>query len=233
MGRATVSGWVSGGGRAVILDSNGEQVEALAAELVGRGGEAVALVADITDADAARLAVQDTLARYGRLDFLHNNAFAPWRGNDTAALLGDLSDRHWDHVLDVGLRSTFRFTRAVLPVMQRQGGGAIVNMSSTAGYHAEPYIGAYAAAKAGVIQLTKATAVEYGRHGIRCNAVCPGVIRTPLIEGAPLDENFIRGIPLGRLGQPDEIAHTILFLASDLASYVTGAILVADGGRTL
>jgi meso-butanediol dehydrogenase/(S,S)-butanediol dehydrogenase/diacetyl reductase len=117
--------------------------------------------------------------------------------------------------------------------MAAQGGGSIVNTSSTAAFHAEPRIGAYAVAKAALSQLTRAVAVEYASMSIRCNAVCPGVIQTPLIAGAPLDADFMRTIPMGRLGTPEEIAHVVLFLASDLASYVTGAIVVADGGRTI
>jgi NAD(P)-dependent dehydrogenase (short-subunit alcohol dehydrogenase family) len=233
MGRATALGWASRGGKVVIVDRTREQAEAVVRQIVESGGDAFAIGADITDPGAAEALVFATVERYGRLDFLHNNAFAPWRGEDSAVLLGEVSDGHWDHVMDLGLRSMFRLTRAVVPVMTRQACGAIVNMSSTAGFHAEPYVSAYAVAKAGVIQLTKATAVEYSGKGIRCNAVCPGVIRTPMIEEAPLDRSFMQGIPMGRLGEAEEIANAVLFLASDLAAYVTGAVLVADGGRTI
>lgn len=233
IGRATALGWARRGGRVAILDRDHAAADAVAREIQGSDGVAFAIGADITNPGAARAAVSATLERYGRLDFLHNNAFAPWRGQDATALLAEVSDAHWDHVLDLGLRTMFRFTRAVLPIMERQGCGAIVNMSSTAGYHPERRITSYAVAKAGVMQLTRMTALEYGERGIRCNAVCPGVIRTPLIDGAPLDKEFLKGIPLGRLGDPEEIANVVLFLASDLAAYVTGAIVTADGGRTL
>lgn len=231
MGRATALGWARRGGKTVIVDRNEAMAEELAREIVGSGGDAFAIGANITEPDAAANIVAATVTRYGRLDFLHNNAYAAWHENPV--LLGDVSDEHWNHVIDIGLHAMFRFTRAVLPVMTRQGSGAIVNMSSTAGFHAEPYVSAYAVAKGGVIQLTKATAVEYAGRGIRCNAVCPGVIRTPLIQGAPLDAGFIKQIPLGRLGEAEEVANVILFLASDLATYVTGAVIVADGGRTI
>ena len=233
MGKATALGWASRGGKVAILDVNLKQAEVVAQDITAMGGQAFALGTDLTQDGAADAVVSATLKRFGRIDFLHNNAFAPWRGADAAALLAGVSDANWQHTIDLGLNVLFRLTRAVLPIMEQQGGGAIVNMSSTAGYHAERHISAYAVAKAGVIQLTKATAVEYGSRGIRCNAVCPGVIRTPMIEGAPLDANFLQGIPLGRLGEPEEIAHCILFLASDLATYVTGAVLVVDGGRTI
>jgi len=135
--------------------------------------------------------------------------------------------------MTVGLTSTFRASRRAIPIMVAQGGGAIVNTSSTAAFNAEPHVGPYSVAKAGISQLTRAIAVEYAGKGVRCNAVCPGVIRTPLIDGAPLDVNFMASIPMNRLGTPEEIANVVLFLASDLASYMTGAIVVADGGRTI
>jgi NAD(P)-dependent dehydrogenase (short-subunit alcohol dehydrogenase family) len=214
-----------------ILDLHRESAEAVAREIVDQGGEAFAIGGDITGDDAPRAAVAAAVDRFGRIDFLHNNAFARWRGQDSFAPVGEVSDAHWDHVMDVGLRAMFRMTRAVLPVMVDQKGGAIVNMSSTAGYHPERGVAAYSVSKAAVLQLTRSTAIEYADRGIRCNAVCPGVIRTPLIEGAP--DDVMTGIPMGRFGEAAELANVILFLASDLASYVTGAMLVADGGRTV
>ena len=231
MGRATAIGWAGAGGKVVIVDFDLERAEGVVGEIRKAGGEAFAIKENVADADAGEHVVSVTVERFGRVDFLHNNAFAPWRGADAGALVGEVSDAQWNHVMDIGLRAMFRFTRAVLPVMTQQGRGAIVNMSSTAGYHPERSVSAYSISKAGVIQLTKATAVEYADRGIRCNAVCPGVIRTPMIEGAP--KEALLGIPMGRFGEPEEIANAILFLASDLASYVTGAILIADGGKTI
>ena len=177
--------------------------------------------------------VDGVAARHGRIDILHNNGYAAWRGEDAAALLADVGDAHWDHVIELGLTSAFVAARRAIPFMAAQGEGAIVNTSSSAAYHAEPRISSYAVAKAGISQLTRAIAVDHAEQGIRCNAVCPGVIDTPLIVGAPLDAHFMTSIPIGRLGTAEEIANVVLFLASDMASYVTGAIIVADGGRTI
>jgi len=233
IGRATALGWARHGGAVVIADLDTPRAEAVADEIAVAGGHAVSVPTDIAEQASIDAAVELAISRFGRIDFLHNNAFARWRGSDSAALLAEVGDEHWRHVMTLGLDSAFRFSRAVIPHMLRQGGGAIVNTSSTAAYHAEARVGAYGVAKAGLSQLTRSIAVEYATQGIRCNAVCPGVIQTPLIGGAPLPEDFLKTIPMGRLGQPEEIANVVLFLASDLASYVTGATIVADGGRTI
>ena len=233
IGRSTALGWAKAGGSVVIADLDMPRADTVAGEIAAAGGHAVAVQTDIAEQASIEAAVTLAISRFGRIDFLHNNAFAPWRGADSASLVADVGDEHWRHVMALGLDSAFRFSRAVIPHMLRQGGGAIVNTSSTAAYHAEARVSAYGVAKAGLSQLTRSIAVEYAAQGIRCNAVCPGVIQTPLIGGAPLPEDFLKTIPLGRTGKPEEIANVVLFLASDLASYVTGAIVIADGGRTI
>lgn len=233
IGRSTALGWAKAGGSVVIADLDMPRADRVAREIAAAGGRAVTVQTDIAELASIEAAVTLAISRFGRIDFLHNNAFAPWRGPDSAALVADVGDEHWRHVMTLGLDSAFRFSRAVIPRMLRQGGGAIVNTSSTAAYHAEARVSAYGVAKAGLSQLTRSIAVEYAPHGIRCNAVCPGVIQTPLIGGAPLPEDFLKTIPMGRAGRPEEIANLVLFLASDLASYLTGAIVVADGGRTI
>lgn len=233
IGRSTALGWAKAGGSVVIADLDAPRADTVAGQITAAGGHAVTVQTDIAEQASIEAAVMFAVSRFGRIDFLHNNAFAPWRGSDGAALVADVGDEHWRHVMALGLDSAFRFSRAVIPHMVRQGGGSIVNTSSTAAYHAEARVGAYGVAKAGLSQLTRSIAVEYATHRIRCNAVCPGVIQTPLIGGAPLPQDFLKTIPMGRIGQPEEIANVVLFLASDLASYVTGAIVVADGGRTI
>lgn len=233
IGAAVTRGFAKHGGTAVIVDFDQKRGMDLVEDIRGGGGKADFVACDLRERFQIDAMVKTVVSRHRRIDFLHNNGYAIWRGNDSAALLGGVGDEHWDHVMNVGLTSAFRVSRSVLPVMASQGGGSIVNTSSTAAYHAERHIGPYAVAKAGISQLTRAIAVEYASSGIRCNAVCPGVINTPLIAGAPLDASFIDGIPLGRLGEAEEIANVILFLASDVASYVTGALIVADGGRTI
>jgi len=233
IGRAVAAGWAARGGMAIVADYDAKRGAQAAADLVSEGGRATFVECDLRDGDSIINVVETVSREFGRIDFLHNNGFARWNGPDAASFLDGVGDAQWNHVINVGITSAFRMARAVLPIMKAQGAGAIVNTSSTAAYHAEPCISAYAVAKAGISQLTKMIAVEFGASGIRSNAVCPGVIETPLIEGAPLDEGFMKGIPMGRLGQPEEIGNVVLFLASDLASYVNGSIVIVDGGRTV
>ena len=233
IGKAVASGWAARGGHALVVDFDALRGDEVVSEIRKRGGGATFIPCDLRNHEQIDAAVDKALSDFGRIDCLHNNGFAPWRGADGHALLGDVSQENWDHVINVGLTSAFRMIQAVLPVMRRQGDGSIVNTASTAALRAEPHVGPYSIAKAGLAHLTRMVATEYGRDGIRCNAVCPGVIETPLIAGAPLPDDFVQGIPLGRLGSPEEIANVILFLASDLASYVNGAVVLADGGRTL
>ena len=192
----------------------------------------MAIPADI-DAMIAR-----AVREFGRLDVLHNNAFgvpAALRENRLARV-ADTDQEVWDYTLQVGLTAVMQATRAALPIMREQGGGAIVNTASISGLFADYGISAYNVMKAGVVNLTRGTAIEYAPWGIRCNCVCPGAIDTPLLQrsfGIPgFAEQTRAAIPMGRFGQPEEMANVVLFLASDLASYVTGAAFVADGGLT-
>ena len=233
IGRAVAEGWSSRGGLAIIADrdrSNGEQA---VSAIQSAGGEAAFIQCDLGNLDEVDSLPARIDRLSGRLDMLHNNGFAPWGGADRHALLGDVSGENWDHVISLGLTSPFRLTRAVLPLMLRQGGGTIVNTSSMAALRAQRYIGPYSVAKAALAHFTRLIAVEYAGQGIRGNAFCPGVIDTPLIVGAPIDDQFLAGIPMGRLGKPEEVANVVLFLASDLASFMTGETVTVDGGHTL
>lgn len=233
IGKAVAQGWAARGGHAMVVDRDGARAQAVVADIAALGGQASFLTCDLSDLEQVDESVAAAHTRFGRIDLLHNNGFAPWRGPDAHAYLADVSQDHWDHVMALALRAPFRLTRAVVPIMQQQGGGTIVNTSSTAALRAEPHVGPYSVAKAGISHFTRLVAKEYARDGIRCNAVCPGVIDTPLIAGAPLDEGFLGTIPMGRVGRPEEIANVVLFLASKLASYVTGETIIVDGGRTL
>jgi meso-butanediol dehydrogenase / (S,S)-butanediol dehydrogenase / diacetyl reductase len=238
IGRATAFGFAIRGGAVAVADINGENANKVAAEIKAAGGKALAVVADVTrDADIDMM-ISRTTHEFGRLDFLHNNAFGmPTRpGSGVAvAATADVDDAVWNATLDVGLTAVFRAIKRAIPVMKAQGSGAIVNTASISGLRADYGIIAYNAAKAGVINLTRVVAIEYARLGIRCNCICPGAIDTPLLGAVnqpALAACFKEVIPIGRLGRPEEMANVVLFLASDLASFVTGAAFVADGGQT-
>ena len=217
------------GASVVIADWNEEAARDLAASIEAKGGRAVAVTADISvPADAARVAAE-ALENYGKISVLVNNA-AIADGDDI--LLTE--PETWDHDVAVVLTGTFLCTRSVLPSMIEQSGGAIVNITSVNGMSA---LGneAYSAAKAGVINLTRGVAMRYGRHGIRANAIAPGTIRTPIwqdrVERDPrVFERLIKWYPLGRVGEPEDVAKAALFLASDDAGWISGAVLRVDGG---
>ena len=238
IGRATAIGFSQRGAAVAVADNNGTAAEQVVAELASAGGKAVAITADMAKpADIAAM-VERTLGAFGRLDVLHNNAFGVPSSLQGARLarVEALDQAVWDHTLQVGLTAVMQATRRVLPVMRQQGGGAIVNTASISGLFADYGIAAYNAMKAAVINFTRVVAVEYADAGIRCNCICPGAIDTPLLQRSLHIPGFAEAtnaeIPMGRLGQPEEMANVVLFLASDLASYVTGAAFVADGGLT-
>jgi meso-butanediol dehydrogenase/(S,S)-butanediol dehydrogenase/diacetyl reductase len=239
IGRATAIGFAQRGGAIAVADINGENANKVVAEVTAAGGKAIAIVADITKPAELDMMFSRTKTAFGRLDFLHNNAFgmpAAQASTHVSARAGDVDDNVWDHMLDVGLTSVFKAMKKAIPLMRANGGGAIVNTASISGLRADYGIAAYNAAKAGVINLTRVVAIEYARSGIRANCVCPGAINTPLLAPAlelpGFAAKFDDAIPMGRLGKPEEIANVVLFLASDLASFVTGAAFVADGGQT-
>jgi len=239
IGRATAIGFAQRGGAIVVADMNGENANKVAAEITTAGGKVLALVADVTKPADLDMMITRTTSTFGRLDFLHNNAFgmpASQTSTQVAGHMADVDDDVWNHTIDVGLTAVFRAMKRALPVMRAQGSGAIVNTASISGLYADYGIAAYNAAKAGVINLTRVVAIEYARSGIRANCVCPGAIHTPLLAPAlempGFADKFNEAIPMGRLGKPEEIANVVLFLASDLASFVTGSAFVADGGQT-
>jgi meso-butanediol dehydrogenase / (S,S)-butanediol dehydrogenase / diacetyl reductase len=240
IGRATAIGFAARGGTIVVADINGDNADNVVQEIESAGGKALAMTIDVTKAAEIDQMIAETKKRLGRIDFLHNNAFgmpaSAATSTQAAGRLADLDDDVWSYTIEVGLTAVWRTMKKVLPIMRAQGGGAIVNTASISGQRADYGIAAYNAAKAGVINLTRVGAIEYAPDGIRVNCVCPGAIHTPLLQPA-LDmtgfgDRFKEVIPIGRLGKPEEIANAVLFLASDLASFVTGAALVADGGQT-
>jgi meso-butanediol dehydrogenase/(S,S)-butanediol dehydrogenase/diacetyl reductase len=238
IGRATAIGFAQRGGMVVVSDVNGSSAESVTAEISSSGGKATTIVADMAKADDVVAMITGAVKAFGRLDVLHNNAFGvPAELRDRRmARVADTDQAVWDYTIQVGLTAVMQATRAALPIMREQGGGAIVNTASISGLFADYGIAAYNVMKAGVVNLTRGTAIEYARWGIRCNCICPGAIDTPLLQRSFAIPGFAEAtraaIPMGRLGRPEEMANVVLFLASDLASYVTGAAFVADGGLT-
>jgi NAD(P)-dependent dehydrogenase (short-subunit alcohol dehydrogenase family) len=212
-----------------VLDAEGRRV---AAEIAGKGGEALSVHLDVTsEADWAR-AVAAAVDRFGRLDVLVNNA-----GIGGGSRLEDTTAEAWDRGMDVNAKGVFLGTKVAIPALRRAGGGSIVNISSQLGIvgleRSSPW---YQASKGAVRTFTKFTAVQYARDRIRANSVHPGPIVTPMTEARRRDpdhhEYMVSRIPLGRYGEPDEVAYGVLYLASDESSFVTGSELVIDGGWT-
>lgn len=232
IGEATARRFGAEGAAVIVADIDGEGAERVARTIVSAGGLANAFVADISRPDDVEAMIRHAVEGFGRLDVLHNNATS-----GAMALVADMSVEDWGRTIAVNLTAHFLATRSALPVMVAQGGGAIVNMSSAAALSAEEGLAAYASAKAGLIALTRNTAAEYARHNVRVNCICPGAILTPptlafiqAVEG--VRERMERANPMRRIGTADEVASLVLYLASDEASFVTGAVYVIDGGAT-
>jgi NAD(P)-dependent dehydrogenase (short-subunit alcohol dehydrogenase family) len=210
-----------------ILDEAGQQVTE---SIRATGGDAVFVHLDVTSGADWRNALQVALERFGSLNVLVNNAGVPLRKT-----LLETSEQEWDEVLAINLKGAFLGTKAAIPALRQAGGGSIINMSSVSGIIASTGA-AYGASKGAVRLLTKSTALTYAKDGIRCNSVHPGPMDTEVNRESQLDTakwaERMRNVPLGRIGQPDEVAYGVLYLASDESSYVTGSELVIDGGST-
>ena len=211
-----------------VLEDEGRQTEAAINE---SGGECVFLRLDVTDESAWEAAVATAVGRFGKLDILVNNAGIARINN-----VENTSVEEWDLVMDINAKGVFLGSKAAIPAMRDAGGGSIVNISSIAGI-VGGRTSAYTSSKGAVRLLTKSTAIQYARDGIRCNSVHPGVIESPMTQPIMLNtesgrEESAARHPMGRIGQPEDIAFGVLFLASDEASFMTGSELVIDGGLT-
>jgi NAD(P)-dependent dehydrogenase (short-subunit alcohol dehydrogenase family) len=234
IGRATALRLAEEGASVAVSGRRADPLRETAAAIESAGGRALAVPGDVSlEADADGI-VAATAERYGRLDVLVNNAGAIRRN----VLLHELPTERWDEQIASNLRSVFLVTRAALRrMLEAEGDRSIVNVSSTFALAAGPGVAAYAAAKGGVVSLTRALAIEYAPQRIRVNCVCPGIVLTPLasVDRPGFDERkeeFARTYPLGRLGEPEDVAGAIAYLASADASWVTGVVLEVDGGFT-
>ncbi len=230
MGAATARRFATEGAKVVIADMLTAEGNEVANGINAIGGEAVFLVLNVTDEAGWKQVVSETVRIYGRLDILVNNA-----GISGSATNDMLDSALWDRVMAVDATGVFLGTAAAVRQMQQNGGGSIVNLSSISGNVGQTMVHmSYNAAKGAVRTMTKSTAVQFGKDGIRCNSVHPGLMPPMRTSGATADPvvraKMLKSVPLGRTGEVDEVANAILFLASDEASYVTGAELFVDGG---
>ena len=230
MGRAVALLLAKEGARVAVNDINGPAAKAVAEEARQYGAEAIDLPGDVSNANDVSRAVEETISRFGRIDILVNNAGI----SSTTRPLETIADDEWSKVIDVNLKGVFLFMRAVLPHMKKQKSGKIVNVSSSAGRSVSTFCGAhYTASKAGVLGLSRHAALEAAPFNINVNAVAPGTIDTPMLREDASEELIAeeaRNIPLGRLGTEEDEANLVAFLASEEASFITGATIDINGG---
>jgi NAD(P)-dependent dehydrogenase (short-subunit alcohol dehydrogenase family) len=221
------------GAKVIVSSRKQEALDALAADIQAQGGEATGIAANVGDMGQVHMLVEKTVASYGGVDILVNNAvsnpvFGPVVECDTAA---------FDKIMDVNVKAPFELGKLLYPVMKSRGGGSVINISSIGGLSPEPHLGIYSVSKSALIMLTKVMAKEWGRDNIRVNAICPGLIQTKfsqaLWQNEEILKRFLKATPLNRMGQPDEIGALALFLASDFSAYCTGTVFTADGGLTI
>jgi len=235
IGAVTATLFAREGAAVALTGRNQERGDRVVRAIRESGGEAIFIQSDVRDADQCRQAVEQTLARFGKIDVLFNNA-----GVFHSNAVLDCTEEEWDETIDSSLKGAFLMSKYALPSMIERGSGSIIHCSSGWGILGGDNAAAYCAAKGGLVVMTKAMAIDHGPDGIRVNCICPGDVQTPMLA----DDAAKRGMswetysagaadrPLGRIGTADEIANAVLFLASDESSFVTGAALVVDGGGT-
>lgn len=235
IGAATAIRLAEEGGRVVCADLNGDSAKQTADAINASGGRAVSFKVDVSDSVQCDALIAECINQFGTVDVLVNSA-----GVNLPGVFHEVPNAIIDKTLDVNVKGTMYCARAAIPHMLKQGSGSIVNISSVNGLVSEPFLAVYSASKGAVVMLTRGIALDYAKQGIRCNAICPGWVDTPINYA---HANLLGGIekvyaeignfqPIGRPGESREIAHLALFLASDEASFITGSIISADGGMT-
>lgn len=236
IGKAIATKFAEEGANVVIAELNKENGLEVEKELLDRGLTAKFIQTDVASSSSVKAMIDSTIDVYGTVDVLINNA-----GLEYFTTIEETTEDQWDKTMNINLKGVFLGTKFVLPVMREKGKGNIINIASVAGLSAWPGLGVYSASKGGVVLLTKATAVENGKYGIRANSIAPGAIRTPLLEQQyigstddpeAVEAELLKNNPLKQFGDPVEIAEAALYLATDASNYVTGHSLVVDGGLT-
>ncbi|CCK74939.1 MAG: SDR family oxidoreductase [Oleispira antarctica] len=233
IGRATALAFAQQGASVVVADINRADGEETAAMITQAGGIATFMLCDVTKDQDVQSMVEGTVETYGKLDIAFNNAGIEIEQSK----LADGDEATYDKIMDVNVKGVWRCMKYQIPALLKQSTSAIVNTASIAGLGAAPKMSIYSASKHAVIGLTKSAAVEYGKKGLRVNAICPAVIDTEMFRRAtqndPQKEQYVKSLhPVGRIGQPDEVAAAVLYLCSDLAGFTTGVALPIDGGAT-
>lgn len=226
IGEEIVYGFIENGAKVTLCDVDKPALEAVKSKVDGMNGQCLPAVGDITDRDFVGKMVDDTIAAFGTLNVMVNNAAIT-----RDAILHKMTQAQWEEVMDVNLRGTFNCIQAAATYMRSQGKGTIINVSSTSRYGNVGQLN-YAASKGGVVAMTRTAAKELCRKNVTCNCISPGTIWTDMLKAVPEKglERLKAGIPLGRFGMPEEVAHLAVFLASDEASYITGQTINCDGG---
>jgi len=232
MGQAAAVLFASEGARVVVTDINERAGAETVKTIRDDGGTAIFINADVTNEGEVKALVETSLETFGHIDILYNNAGVMLPEDQSVV---DNTEMVWDRVLDINLKSVFLCSKYTIPHMVKQGKGSIINIASFVALMGSTVPqDAYTASKGGMLSLTKSLAVQYGRHGVRCNAICPGPIETPLLRYLWTSEEArntrLNRIPLGRFGEATDIVYMALYLASDESSWTTGAWLVVDGG---
>jgi len=231
IGRATAIAYGKVGACVAVVDTNNDAGMMTALQVVEAGGKARFFKCDVSNAAEVKKAVEDTVKEFGRIDYAFNNAGIEGEQGATP----DCTEENWNKVINVNLKGVWLCMKYQIPQMLKQGGGSIINCSSIAGLVGFPGIPAYVASKHAVIGLTKTAALEYAKLNIRVNAICPGVIQTPMIDRfthgeAQIKKQLADGEPVGRVGRPEEVAAAALWLGSNESSFITGHSLAVDGG---
>jgi NAD(P)-dependent dehydrogenase (short-subunit alcohol dehydrogenase family) len=234
IGRAAALAFAREGASVIVADVSEQGNQTTTRLIQEAGGRALAVQCDVTRTEEIKAALDKGVQAFGRLDFAFNNAGVEQPVQPAA----DLTEEDWDRIIDIDLRGVFLCMKHEIPLMLKQGGGAIVNTSSGAGVKGIAGQAAYCAAKYGIVGLTKAAALDYAKSNIRINAVCPGIIETPMMGrfsgGTPQGRaKVIAQEPIGRMGKPEEIAAAVVWLCSDPAAFVVGHAMVIDGGQTV
>ena len=232
IGEAMARGLAEFGAKVVVSSRKREAVDAVAETFQNDGLKAVAIAANMGNVEEAHALVDQSVDAYGGIDIIINNAAA----NPVFGPIQNTEERAFDKILDVNLKGPFELCKKAYPILKQRGGGSIINISSIGGLTPERGIGIYSVSKAGLINLTKVMAQEWGADNIRVNAICPGLIKTKFSEALwgnePILDRFLQQIPLNRVGTSDDVAGLAVYLASDAAAYCTGGVYLIDGGYT-